>query len=95
MVTLNLVASLLLVAVPRILEVILFPHELRGLGARIKEMKVRFPQVTSHIILRHFPTNHLFDLFFSLFNNSNLSEESQKGEDNRCIFFYSIIGGFD
>lgn len=89
--TLNRAASLL-GAVPRIAPglsdaaVILSPREIKRLGARIHEMKRRFPQVTLHIIVRDVPTNHPFDLYlFWLFNNANLSEEAHKGGENRDI----------
>lgn len=65
---------------------VLSTREIKQLGARISEMKRRFPQVTLHIIVRELPTEHSFDLYlFWIFNSAGLSEEAHKGGDNRDI----------
>jgi hypothetical protein len=45
-----------------------------------------FPQVSLHVLLHLFPTEHPFDLHvFWIFNGGGLSPESLKGGENRAI----------
>ncbi|MCW1924613.1 TPM domain-containing protein [Luteolibacter arcticus] len=52
----------------------------------INRLMWTFPQVSVHVLLHLFPTEHPFELHvFWVFNGGGLSPESQKGGENRAI----------
>ncbi len=82
----------LLGAMPRIMPgvqdaaVVLSPREIRRLKTLVCNLKLRFPQVNLHLVVRSFSTEQPFELYlFWIFNGANLAEEAHKGGENRDV----------
>jgi uncharacterized membrane protein YgcG len=85
-------ASSLLGAMPRIMPglqdaaAVLNAREMRELKNLVLKLKLRFPQVNVHLVVRSFSTEQPFELYvFWIFNAANLSEEFHKGGENRDV----------